>query len=154
MSYWGFDNHPHIGSLVIRASVVPSVITVFHRLYDERFPIRLMQPVDAYHGDDNASMAADNTSGFNCRYAVAPGPHHWSEHAYGEAIDVNPIENPYKEGGKVLPPEGAPYLQRSPYRPGMAVVGGVLYAAFTSVGWGWGGYFSDPDYQHFSATGR
>ena len=75
------------------------MLDVFRRLYAERFPIRRMVPEDAYGGSDPKSMDADNTSGFNCRYAVAPGPPQWSAHAYGEAIDVNPVENPYLEGG-------------------------------------------------------
>src|SRR5262249_47471411 len=102
----------------------------------------------------DASMAADNTSAFNCRFAVATGPKHWSAHAYGEAIDVNTIENPYREGGSVLPPAGRRYLDRSDVRPGMAVPGGVLVQAFASVGWLWGGRWTgSPDYQHFSSTG-
>ena len=82
-----------------------------------------MTPVAAYGGSDDRSMAADNTSGFNCRYAVAPGPKRWSVHAYGEAIDVNTIENPYVEGGRVLPPAGAAFVDRGRVRPGMAVRG-------------------------------
>jgi hypothetical protein len=100
-------------------------------------------------------MAADNTSAFNCRPAVARGPRSWSMHAYGEAIDVNTVENPYLEGGRVLPPNGAPYAGRSRVRRGMAVEGGVLVRAFSRVGWGWGGRWTgSPDYQHFSVNGR
>ena len=113
-SYWGFDgaapHRLHRGGRVRhrrRSSVV------FRSLYDQRFPIRRMEPVYAFGGDDDASMAADNTSGFNCRPAVAEGPPHWSNHAYGLAIDVNPVENPYLLGGQVLPPAGADYLDRS-----------------------------------------
>jgi hypothetical protein len=99
-------------------------------------------------------MAADNTSAFNCRYAVAPGPKQWSVHAYGEAIDVNTVENPYLEGGRVLPPAGRAFTDRGRYRKGMAVAGGVLVRAFASVGWLWGGRWSgSPDWQHFSKTG-
>ena len=99
-------------------------------------------------------MDADNTSGFNCRYAVAPGAPQWSAHAYGQAIDVNTVENPYLEGGLVQPAAGAAYLDRSDSRPGMAVDGGPLVAAFASVGWQWGGRWAGtPDYQHFSKTG-
>jgi hypothetical protein len=113
-----------------------------------------MEPVDAFRGDDNRSMAADNTSGFNCRYAVAPGPKQWSVHAYGEAIDVNTVENPYIEGGVVRPPAGRRYRNRAYVRPGMAEPNGVLVQAFRSVGWQWGGrWLSSPDYQHFSSTG-
>jgi hypothetical protein len=75
-------------------------------------------------------------------------------HAYGLAVDVDPRENPYIEGGRVLPPNGASYLNRSDVRPGMVVPGGVVTRAFASVGWFWGGrWTSSPDYQHFSATG-
>jgi hypothetical protein len=99
-------------------------------------------------------MAADNTSGFNCRRAVASGPPQWSVHAYGEAIDVNPVQNPYVFNGGAQPAAGAAYVSRSDVRPGMAEPGGVLNDAFASVGWYWGGRWSpSPDYQHFSATG-
>ncbi len=153
VSYWGFDDQPHGGSIVVAASVTAAILEVFRILYDERFPIRRMEPVDVFGSDDDASMAVDNTSGFNCRPAVAEGPPHWSNHAYGLAIDVNPIENPYILSGRVLPPAGAEFLDRSAYRSGMAVAGGVLVEAFETVGWGWGGVWSNPDYQHFSANG-
>jgi hypothetical protein len=99
-------------------------------------------------------MAADNTTGFNCRYAVAAGPKRWSVHAYGKAIDVNTIENPYLDRGRVLPPAGRSYVDRSRYRRGMAMPSGVLVQAFASVGWFWGGrWTASPDWQHFSRTG-
>jgi hypothetical protein len=104
--------------------------------------------------NDYAAMEADNTSAFNCRYAVATGPKRWSAHAYGEAIDVNDVENPYVLGATVLPPAGKRYLDRARYRPGMAVPAGALVRAFASVGWLWGGRWTgSPDWQHFSATG-
>jgi hypothetical protein len=153
MSYWGFDNRPHSGVMIVNAAVVNAVLTVFGNLYAQRFPIRRMEPVDAFGGSDPASMAADNTSAFNCRDAVAPGPPHWSAHAYGEAIDVNTVENPYVEGSDVQPVAGAAFVDRADHRPGMAYPGGVLVSAFAAVGWPWGGRWSDPDYQHFSSTG-
>ena len=154
MSYWGFDARPHTGTMVVNSAVTTSVLKVFAELFAEHFPIRQMEPEDAFGGQDPLSMADDNTSGFNCRYAAAPGPPSWSVHAYGEAIDVNPVENPYLEGGRVQPPAGASFLDRSVDRPGMAVVGGQLVQAFASVGWLWGGrWTASPDYQHFSATG-
>ena len=154
MSYWGFDGQPHIGTMVVNSAVTSVVTKVFGVLFTEHFPIRQMQPEAAYGGQDPVSMADDNTSGFNCRYAVAPGPPSWSVHADGEAIDVNPVENPYLEGGQVQPAAGAPYLERSRFRPGMAIPGGQLVDAFASVGWLWGGrWTASPDYQHFSATG-
>ena len=154
LSYWGFDHRAHVGTLVVNASAAGDLRRVFARLYAARFPIRRMRVVDVYGGSDPRSMAADNTSAFNCRYASAPGPRRWSAHAYGKAIDVNPVENPYVSGRRVSPPAGAAYLDRLRVRPGMAVRGGVLVRAFDSVGWSWGGRWAGtPDYQHFSATG-
>lgn len=155
MGYWGFDNQPHLGQMVISASVATAVESVFRTLFDEHFPIRQMVPVSVYGGSDPVSSAADNTAGFNCRLAIATGPPHWSEHAYGLAIDVNTVENPYLEGGTIQPPNGAPYVNRSDVRPGMAVPGGQLVGAFTAAGWGWGGtWVGTPDYQHFSVNGH
>lgn len=153
LTFWGFDNQSHTGALVVHASEADGVTAIFRRLYERRFPIRRMEPIDAFGGSDDASIAADNTSGFNCRSAVASGPPQWSAHAYGKAIDVNPVENPYLLAGDVLPPAGAAFADRSNVRPGMAVRGGELVAAFGAAGWGWGGGWVNPDYQHFSSTG-
>lgn len=154
ITFWGFDGRAHSGALVVNRAVVSDVTTVFRRLYRARFPLRRVRPIDAYRAKDERSLAADNTAAFNCRYAVAPGPRRWSVHAYGEAIDVDPVENPYLEGGRVHPRAGRRFLDRSRVRPGMAVPGGVLVSAFASVGWKWGGRWTgSPDYQHFSATG-
>jgi D-alanyl-D-alanine carboxypeptidase len=154
MTYWGFDGRAQVGALVVKASAVGDVVRVFRRLYVARFPIRRLRPIDAYHAVDERSLAADNTAGFNCRYVIGPGPKRWSSHAYGLAIDVNPVENPYLEGGRVHPRRGRVYLDRKRVRPGMAVRGGVLVRAFAAVGWQWGGRWTgSPDYQHFSKTG-
>jgi len=152
--YWGFDGKSQVGTLIVNRSTVDDLTVVFRRLYRARFPIRRMRPIDAYGGNDERSLAADNTAAFNCRYAVGPGLKRWSAHAYGVAIDVDPVENPYLEGGRVHPRAGRAYLDRTNVRPGMAVRGGLLVSAFASVGWQWGGRWTGtPDYQHFSATG-
>jgi D-alanyl-D-alanine carboxypeptidase-like protein len=153
LAYWGFDGRAHLGKLVVNRSVTRDVVRVFRRLYGARFPIRRMVPVSKYRGSDDASMAADNTSAFNCRFVS--GANRRSIHASGLAIDVNPVENPYVSGSRVSPPAGRPYADRALVRPGMAVPDGILVKAFASVGWAWGGWFTrSPDYQHFSATGR
>jgi hypothetical protein len=150
----GFDGRTHTGHLVIATTVAAEVVTVFRTLYLERFPIRMMVPESSFGGSDPRSMARDNTSGFNCRYAVGAPTHSWSIHALGEAIDVNPVENPYLVGGAADPPQGASYLRRMPARPGMAAPDGVVVRAFASIDWKWGGrWTASPDYQHFSATG-
>jgi hypothetical protein len=154
LSYWGFDDRPHAGALIVNAAQADAIIGVFKRLYDKRFPIRRMEPIDAYGGSDDASVAADNTAGFNCRNAVASGPPAWSQHAFGLAIDVNPVENPYILEDEVMPPAGKEFVDRKNVRPGMAVRGGELVAAFADAGWSWGGVWANPDYQHFSSTGN
>ena len=154
LSYWDFDGKLQTGAVVVNADAVDAITTAFRRLFDERFPIRRMDTIDRFGGSDDASMAADNTSAFNCRFAVSAGPPQWSVHSFGRAIDVNPLENPYVFGGDVLPPAGAAYVDRADVRPGMAVVGGPLVEAFAAVGWPWGGRWGgSPDYQHFSANG-
>ena len=155
LTYVGFDGKPHAGQLVVNATVVRDVVMVFRALYRARFPIRRMRPIDAFHGSDDRSAAADNTSSFNCRRAVSTGPTSWSMHAYGKAVDVNDVENPYLVGTRVIPPAGKAFVNRADVRPGMAVEGGVLVRAFARVGWGWGGRWAgSPDYQHFSVNGR
>ena len=153
LTYRGFDGRAHRGLLVANRDAAPALVGIFRRLYAARFPIRRMQLVDAYGADDFRSIEADNTSAFNCR--AATGSTHWSQHAYGRAIDVNPIENPYVSGGTSSHPASRTYLDRSRHRPGMAYEGGVLVESFRAAGWGWGGTWSGiKDYQHFSATGR
>ena len=153
-TYWGFDRRAHSGAVIARDAAMPDLVRVFRRLYASRFPLRRVRPIDAYGGNDERSLAADNTAAFNCRYVVGPGPRRWSTHAYGLAIDVNPVENPYLERGRVHPRAGAAYLDRTTMRPGMAFPSGVLVRAFAAVGWRWGGRWAgSPDYQHFSATG-
>ena len=153
-AYRGFDGRTHSGRIVVHREVASVVLTVFRRLYVERFPIRRMVPVDAYGGSDFRSIEADNTSAFNCRFV--DGTTRWSEHAYGRAIDLNPIENPYvTASGATSHRASRPYLRRAPYRRGMAVEGGAAVDAFAAAGWSWGGRWSgDRDYQHFSASGR
>jgi hypothetical protein len=156
IGYWGFDRRPHVGQMIVAASAVAPVRRAFAALFGARFPIRRMRLVDDYGASDYASIEADNTSAFNCR--LATGSSRFSEHAYGRAVDVNPIENPYVyPEGRTVHAASRPYLDRSRHRPGMAYRGGVLVRAFAAAGWSWGGVWRPPsgtDYQHFSATGR
>jgi hypothetical protein len=158
LSYVGFGGGARTGELVVHRDVAEDVVSVFERLYAARWPVARMRLVDAYRGDDDRSMAADNTSAYNCRQVA--GSSSWSEHAFGRAIDVNPVENPYVRSGSVAPPAGVPfaYLDRSPgarVRPGVVQAGDLVVRAFADVGWEWGGLWtSSKDYQHFSLSGR
>jgi len=156
IGYWGFDGRARVGRMIVAASAVRAIRGAFARLFAARFPIRRMRLVDDYAASDSASIAADNTSAFNCR--LATGSSRFSEHAYGRAVDIDPIENPYVyPNGTTVHAASRPYLDRSRHRPGMAFAGGALVRAFAAVGWGWGGDWRPPsatDYQHFSSTGR
>ncbi|MGH2982536.1 MAG: M15 family metallopeptidase [Solirubrobacterales bacterium] len=154
LTHWGFDAEAHRGRLIVNRHVAREVLRAMRSLYRHRFPIRRMRLVDAYGANDRRSMNADNTSAFNCRF-VAGQPGTWSQHAYGKAIDLNPVENPYvTDSGYVSPPAGAEYANRSRRRKGMIHRGDSTARAFAAIGWGWGGRWSWPkDYQHFSASG-
>jgi hypothetical protein len=152
VSYWGFDQAPHTGRLVVNHDAAAAIVSALRRLYAARFPIRRMELVDRYGADDERSMRADNTSAFNGR--KVPGTDTWSQHAFGRAIDVNPLENPEIADGEVDPPQAAPYVDRSQRVKGMIHPGDVAVRAFAAAGWKWGGYWhSLKDYQHFSANG-
>jgi len=149
---WGFDGSVHRGQVVVNRDAVPAVIRVMRRLFALHYPIRRMRPVSAYGADDHRSMAADNTSAFNCRFVS--GTSNWSQHAYGRAIDLNPLENPYVDGGHVSPPGGRRFADRRLHVKGLVHDGDAVVRAFATAGWGWGGHWSGAkDYQHFSATG-
>lgn len=152
VAYRDFGGAAATGELVVHADVADSVVAVFGELFAQGYPIRSMRLVDDFGGSDDASMAADNTSAFNCR-PISRGVG-WSEHAYGRAIDLNPVENPYVRGTLVLPPEGEPFAAR-PDAPGVVHAGDAVVRAFAAHGWQWGGSWTSPvDYQHFSTTGR
>ena len=110
VSFWGFDGRAHSGRLIVHRSFTRPVVKALRTLYNKRFPIRRMLPVESYGSSDERSMAADNTSAFNCRGVT--GSSSWSEHAYGRAIDINPLENPEVRSGVVSPPGGRAYVDR------------------------------------------
>jgi poly-gamma-glutamate synthesis protein (capsule biosynthesis protein) len=153
VSYRGFDGRIRTGELVVHADVVEVTIALFGDWFVLRYPIERMTLVDDFDGDDDLSMAANNTSAFNCRRVA--GTDRWSEHAYGMAIDVNPVQNPYVRGDRVDPAAGAAYLNRGDPRPGMLVEGSGEVQALERHGWQWGGrWASSKDYQHLSRSGR
>ena len=154
LRFVGFDGDPHMGRLVVHHNVVEDIVAVFRRMYRHEFKIHHMKKVDAYEGDDDKSMAADNTSAFNCR--TVSGSSSWSMHAYGKAVDINPVENPYvRSDGSVEPPSGARYADRSIHHKGLIRPRGNVVEAFADRGWEWGGtWVNSKDYQHFSSNGK
>jgi hypothetical protein len=150
LNHLGFDGRTHRGALVVDEQLVPQVVEVFENLYRIGYPIAKMRTVDAYPGaDDELSMADNNTSAFNCR--GIPGSPSWSYHAYGRAIDVNPLLNPYiGRSGEVEPADAGLYTDRNRTDPGILHAGDPAVLVFTDRGWAWGGAWRTPkDYQHF-----
>ncbi len=154
-----FSATEQTGAIVVHRDVAEAIGRVFVKLHAARFPIASIEPIEAYGGDDDRSTMANNTSAFNCRPSFgADGlpTKRWSQHAYGRAVDVNPVQNPYVlANGSVLDPNARRYVNRSLGEPGMALRTGVLVKAFAAEGWKWGGNWrSTKDYQHFSVNGR
>ena len=150
VDHFGFDGRTHRGELIVHQDLVPEVITVFAQLYHLGFPIEKIRTADNYPAaDDELSMQDDNTSAFNCR--GIPGSGHWSQHAYGRAIDLNPRLNPCVYAtGSFQPQNAADYLDRGRSDPGLLHDGDPAVRVFTDRGWRWGGDWTAPtDYQHF-----
>lgn len=151
MTHWGFDGAVHDGRLMVHKDVAADVVQAFGEVFAAGFPIRRMELIEEYGGSDDASMAADNTSAFNCR-PITGSPGRFSIHSYGKAIDINTIENPYVRGDTVLPPAGRDYLDRSDVRPGMIIEKDAVVRAFHAIKFDWGGSWKSlKDYQHFEA---
>lgn len=155
LTYMGYDGRAHNGQLVVHEDHARDLVKVFAELYRERFPIRRMQLVDDYGGNDDRSMAANNTSAYNCR--TVAGQSTFSAHAEGAAVDLNPVENPYVTASGVAPDAGRRFVEidRSPGTDaprGAVVADGVVVKAFARVGWAWGGVWNEPDFQHFYAS--
>ncbi len=155
MNYWGFDGALHRGELVVNGGVAEAILGVFHQLFDARFPIKDMELADAYEANDDRLLRSDVTSAFNCR-PVTGTTGVWSQHAYGLAVDINPLQNPYvRSDGSVLRRPAKRYTDRSLDLPGMIHPGDIVIRAFAAIGWSWGGTWTTmKDYQHFSANGR
>ncbi len=148
VSHVDFSGGVTVGEVIVNVAVAADLMIVFERLYLAGYPIQRMRPVDEFGSSDDASMEANNTSAFNCRNVVSGST--WSRHAYGLAVDINPLVNPYVRGSLVLPPVGEPFVDRTVHNPGLIRDGDVVVRSFDAIGWAWGGRWrSLKDYQHF-----
>lgn len=151
--FWGFDERPHTGELLVHRSVAEDVVEVFRGLFRARFPIEEMRVVSSHELLAPPTGDGNNTTSFVCRPTT--GGTSWSEHAYGLAVDVNPFHNPYARGDLVVPELASAYTQRGWQRPGMIHAGDEVSASFAKIGWGWGGTWRGAkDWMHFSRRGR
>ena len=160
VTHRGFDGKRHTGNVVVNQTAAAPLQNAFRKLYALHFPIRHMSIADSYGPVGSRPKDGDISGSFECRQAVpspctgGTGTGSWSMHAYGLAIDINPVENPYVGCGQSRDPKTRPYFDRSKHRKGMVTRRTVR--AFASVGWAWGGAWTGntKDYMHFSTTGH
>lgn len=153
--YVDFHGEVRSGPVIVARSVAADVLWVFHRLFSHGFPIKHVAIPRAWHPTRASDFETTRsvTAGFNCR-PVTEGTA-YSQHSYGWAIDINPLQNPYVRGdGSVLRRAARAYLDRSQDLPGMIHPGDVVIRSFARIGWSWGGeWHTEKDYMHFSLTG-
>ena len=148
LSYVDFDGREQVGELVCNKAIADDLVSIFRELYEARYPIRSIRLIDDFGGDDEASMAADNTSCFN--YRKKTGMRELSKHALGMAVDINPFENPYVRPSHVRPAGAAAFADRTQDFPHKIDKSDLCYRLFHARGFSWGGTWrSVQDYQHF-----
>lgn len=146
ISHYNFENRISVGQMIVLDNVADSVISIFQKLFDLKFPINTIRLIDEFNGNDELSMNANNSSCFNFR--KIEGSELLSIHSYGLAIDINPLQNPFIQKGKIFPEQGESFLDREYIRPGMVE---PIVEIFYNYGFTvWGGNWKEPiDYHHF-----
>ena len=146
--YVDFSHNVADGEIIVHKTLAREVLMIFEMLFDAEYEIEKIRLVDEYGGDDEKSMADNNSSGFNFR--TVAGTQNLSMHALGRAIDINPAYNPYIVGEKVFPESARQYLDRQQEFAHKISHHDICFKVFRSFGWLWGGDWNgDKDYQHF-----
>lgn len=154
--YYDFEGMPAEGELICNQAIAQDLVEIFRELYRAEYQIEKIRLIDEYAGDDDQSMADNNTSCFN--YRVVAGSSSLSKHAYGLAVDINPLYNPYITYNKdhsinVAPAAGEEYADRSNAFPYKIDENDLCCRLFKEHGFTWGGdWNSCKDYQHFQKT--
>ncbi len=150
--YWGFDNKAHTGILVVNHNIADETQAIFKKIYAQKFPIEKIKPLENYGNNEEKAMEDNDTFAYHCK-KMASNPNRFSMHAYGLAIDINPLLNPYLSKNKLLPLNGEKYLVREQLIPGMISPKTSIYKIFTENNWTWGGdWRTIKDYHHFEKT--
>lgn len=148
LSYWGFDNKPHEGELIVYKEIAQNTVDTFRELFQIKFPIESMQLPERL-SNKSTILKDNNTSAFYCQ-TDAQSPNKFSAHSYGIAIDINPVYNPSMIANhKVYPESGKKFLDRKLRHKGMIREGDSAFGILTKYGWYWGAFFPEVDYQHF-----
>lgn len=156
MNHLNFEGKTVSGELIVHKEVADEVALIFSELYEIGYPVRQMRLVADFAANDWQSIEADNTSAFNCR-PMTGKKKKWSKHAYGKAIDINPIENPYiNKKGYISHKASWKYKKRvhkndTPADKAVLLKNDKATKIFEKYGWKWGGdWRTIKDYQHFS----
>lgn len=149
VKYYDFDGVLHDdGEIIVHKLVAQDIVEIFNLLYLEKYSIASIKLVEEFDSSDELSMEANNTSAFN--YRIVENIDRLSWHAYGLAIDINPLYNPYLANGRIYPSTALDYADRSLDFDGKIDHNDLAYKIFTKYGWKWGGDFKYvKDYQHF-----
>jgi hypothetical protein len=148
VAYINLDGETQMGELIVHHELAEEVVDIFRDIYECRFPIEKMIPINLYDCNDDKSMEDNNTSAFN--YRTVSGSRKLSDHSFGRAIDINPLLNPYIRRSKVHPENGRKYTDRENHVEGMIQKNDCVVQEFKSRGWQWGGDWKySKDYQHF-----
>lgn len=151
--HYNFDGILQEGELICNQAIAQDMVEIFYELYLANYQIAKMVLIDAYGADDNLSMEDNNTSAFN--YRVVSGTSRLSKHAYGLAIDINPMQNPFvdinEDGSLYSSPAGSEiYADRTVLFDHKIDEQDLCYQLFIEHGFIWGGHWkSYQDYQHF-----
>jgi len=155
--HYNYDHNIQVGEIIVSAELANEFAEILQKLFETEYEIYSMLLVEEFWtGDsmstDDASMAANNTSAFSFRWIPLSG--NLSRHAFGEAIDINPLQNPYVEYYGGVPywdiPDSGPYINRLSGHDHMIDYDDDCFIIFSSYGYTWGGDWLFPkDYQHF-----
>ena len=153
--YFDFKEKECSGELICNETIAQDLVEIFYELYQAKYPIEKIRLIDEYDGDDEASMADNNSSCFNYRFVA--GTTKLSKHALGLAIDINPLYNPYitysGETVNVAPSNAAAYADRDAAYIAKITHEDLAFQLFAEHGFTWGGdWKNSKDYQHFQKT--
>ena len=148
LPYYDFDGNIRLGEMVCHKAIAHDLLLVFKELFQLKYPIYSIKLIDDFDADDEASMQANNTSCFN--YRTIPGIHKLSRHAFGMAVDINPLQNPWVPGNQVHPSNAKDYINRTKDFPHKIDHDDDCYRIMKAHGFSWGGDWPwGKDYQHF-----
>lgn len=151
LEHYNFQDQLQHGQIIVNEKIAESTLNIFKSLFELKFPIHRVIPIHEYGGDDNLSMADNNSSGFNFR--KIEGTKILSMHSYGLAIDINPVQNPYiiikdDQTVEVYPKQAVEFLNRKNIRQGMVEPIIDVFKNNNIIEWG-GNWNSPIDYHHF-----